>query len=92
MRITEGNLSESNWSQETILREASGAFGRPYKLAQVSPGYETAGSARRHTKGGWRVISFDISGARHSKIFASYSDALEDFETWTKPIIEDRGE
>lgn len=92
MRIMDRNLRKSNRSQETILREASGAFGRPYKLAQVSPGYETAGSARRYTKGGWRVISFDISGARHSRIFASYDDALADFETWTKPIIEERGE
>ena len=59
-------------SKELILKEARGAFNRPYKLAQVS--------------GGFRVISYDMNGARHSKMFADYKAALADFEQWTTPI------
>jgi len=81
-------LHEAQFSKELILKEASGAFNRPYKLAQVSAGYESAGSARRYTKGGFRVISYDMSGARHSKMFADYETALADFEQWTTPIVE----
>jgi hypothetical protein len=81
-------LHEAQFSKELILKEASGAFNRPYKLAKVSAGYESAGSARRYTKGGFRVISYDMSGTRHSKMFNNYDDALADFEQWTTPIVE----
>jgi hypothetical protein len=77
-------------SQETIIKKSNGAFNRPYELARVSRGYEQAGSAMRHTKGGFRVISYDMSGARHSKMFSSYESALADFEQWTTAIIEKR--
>jgi hypothetical protein len=74
------------YKNETLIKEAQGAFGKPYLLAHVAAGEEIAGSGTRYVNECFRVIhKFD--GNRHSKAFKTLEEAQNEFDRWTAPII-----
>lgn len=82
------NRSLVIYKHETIIEQASGAFGKPYALVHVPDCEEIAGSGTRHVEECFRVVhTFD--GDRHSKAFKTLPEARAEFERWTKPIIEE---
>jgi hypothetical protein len=78
------------YPNETLIKQAQGAFGKPYYLAHVTTGTEIAGSGTREVKECYRVI-YKFDGNRHSKAFNTQEEALAEFNRWTQPIIEQRG-
>jgi hypothetical protein len=75
------------YKNETIIKTAFSAFGKPYILAHVAAGEEIAGSGTRYVNECYRVIHM-FDGNRHSKAFKTLAEAVAEFEQWTKPIIE----
>lgn len=77
------------YKHETLIKEASGAFGKRYLLAHVPECDEIAGSGTRHIIECWRVV-YMFDGNRHSKAFKTLDEAQSYFERWTTPIIEEK--
>lgn len=74
------------YKHETIIKKASGAFGKKYALVHVPECDEVAGSGTRHIKECWRVV-YMFDGNRHSKAFSTLEQAEKEIDQWTVPII-----
>ena len=74
------------YNHETLIKEATGAFGKRFALVHVPECDEVAGSGTRHIKDCWRVVHM-FDGNRHSKAFATLEQAQNELDAWTKPII-----
>lgn len=74
------------YTHETLIKEATGAFGKLYALVHVPECDEVAGSGTRHIKECWRVV-YMFDGNRHSKAFATLEAAQAEIDTWTMPIV-----
>lgn len=77
------------YTHETIIKEAFGAWGKPYFLVHVPECNEVAGSGTRHTTECFRVVHM-FDGKRHSRAFKTLSEAQAELDRWTQPITEQR--
>jgi hypothetical protein len=74
------------YKHETLVREATGAFGKLYALVHVPECDEIAGSGARHVMECYRVV-YMFDGNRHSKEFKTQEEAENEINTWTKLIV-----
>jgi hypothetical protein len=74
------------YKHETVIKEGSGAFSRPYLLVHVPECDEIAGSGIRHVKECYRLV-YTIGGVRNSRAYKTLEEAQTEFERVTTPIV-----
>ena len=74
-------------TNETLISQANGAFGRPFYLIHATAANVPAGSGTRWDDECFKVISLDRNGTRHGRAYKTLDEAQADFEACTTPIV-----